>query len=231
MRARAVSVLVRALVVSATLTGALVGTTACGGTAALSMRPAPRAFTPEDYERLYAAWTRDENGFELSKLQDTLHVSATFQSWEHRWAYIVRYASDYSLDTAERTELLRASLADAETTHRFFVTIAGHDWRESDLTSERAAWRVVLVDDRGATIAPTELVRVPRPGANERGYYHITPFRQAFRLAFPARRPDGSSTIAPDAHRITLRFTGPEGTVDLVWELEPTEPAPRVIGR
>lgn len=204
-----------------------VGAAACGGGAPLSMRTEPRAFTPEDYDRIYTRWTREANGFELSKLQDTLHVSATFQSWEHRWAYVVRYASDYSLDTNARTELLRASLADAEQTHRFFVTLAGQEWRESDLTSERTAWRVVLVDDRGATIAPSELVRVPRPGPNERGYYRITPFRQVFRVAFPAHHPDGSLTIAPDARRITLRLTGSQGTVDLVWELEPTESAPR----
>lgn len=205
----------------------VLGAAACGGSPVLSMRTAPRAFTPEDYDRIYRRWTREENGFELSKLQDTLHVSATFQSWEHRWAYVVRYASDYSLDTNERTELLRASLADAEQTHRFFVTLAGQDWRESDLTSERAAWRVVLVDDRGTTIAPTELVRVARPGPIERGYYAITPFRQVFRVAFPAHHPDGSPTIAPDARRITLRLTGPQGAVDLVWEFEPTESAPR----
>jgi len=200
---------------------------ACGSSAVLSMRTQPRAFTPEDYERVYEDWTREENGFALARLEDTLHVTATFQSWEHRWAYVIRYASDYSLNTAERTELLRASLADAAESHRFFVTLAGRTWRESDLTSERTAWRAVLVDDRGATIAPTELVRVARPGPNEHGYYKITPYRQVFRIAFPARRADGSATIGPDARRVTLRFTGPQGSVDLVWDLEPSESSPR----
>jgi len=209
------------LLLALLVSGGVLGAAGCGGSAPLSMHTQPRAFTPEDYDRIYAAWTREASGFELAALQDTLHVSATFQSWEHRWAYVVRYASDYSLDTNARTELLRASLVDAEETHRFFVTLVGGDWRESDLTNERTAWRAVLVDDRGRTLAPTELVRIARPGPNERGYYKITPFRQVFRIAFPAHRADGTPTIAPSARRVTLRFTGPQGSVDLVWEFEP----------
>jgi hypothetical protein len=203
--------------------GALVA--ACGAGGALSMDPRPRAFTPSDYERIRDRWTREERGFAFSRLEDTLHVSATFQSWEQRWAYVVRYASDYSLDTAERTRLLRATLDDARAHHRFFVSLAGNSWRESDLTGERSAWRVVLVDDRGTAHAPTELERVARPGPGDRGYYRVTPFRRVFRVAFPARRADGTPTIAPDARRVTLRFTGPQGAVDLVWELSPTEAA------
>ncbi len=198
---------------------------ACGAGGALSMVPCPRAFTPSDYERIRDRWTREERGFAFARLEDTLHVSATFQSWEQRWAYVVRYASDYSLDTAERTRLLRATLEDARAHHRFFVSLAGNSWRESDLTGERSAWRVVLVDDRGTTHAPTELERIARPGPGDRGYYRVTPFRRVFRVAFPARQADGTPTIAPDARRVTLRFTGPQGAVDLAWELSPTEAA------
>ncbi len=190
------------------------------------MAPRPRAFTPDDYERIRDAWTREERGFAFARLEDTLHVSATFQSWEQRWAYVVRYASDQSLDTVERTRLLRATLEDARAQHRFFVSLAGRSWRESDLTGERSAWRIVLVDDRGVAHAPSALERIARPGPGERGYYHVTPFRRVFRVAFPARRADGTPTIAPDARRVTLRFTGPQGRVDLVWALAPTEAAP-----
>jgi len=197
--------------------------TACGASGALSMDPRPRAFTPSDYERIRDRWTREERGFAFSRLEDTLHVSATFQSWEQRWAYVIRYASDYSLDTAERTRLLRATLDDARAHHRFFVSLAGKNWRESDLTGERSAWRVVLVDDRGTAHAPSSLERIARPGPGERGYYRVTPFRRVFRVAFPAQGPDGTPTIAPDARHVTLRFTGPQGAVDLVWELAPTE--------
>jgi hypothetical protein len=194
---------------------------ACAAPARLSLRPAPRSFTAEDYRDVYRAWTRSAEGFDFANLRDTLHVAATYQSWEFRWAYVVRYARDHNLDTAERTEMLRASLADAETTHRFFVTLYGRQWRESDLANERSAWRVQLVDEQGRATPPSEIEPVPRPGPLERTYFPtVSPFRRAFRLAFPARRDDGTATVPLDARSVTLRFTGPEGTVDLVWRFE-----------
>jgi hypothetical protein len=192
----------------------------CGAPARLSLRPAPRSFTAEDYRDVYRAWTRSAEGFDFANLRDTLHATATFQSWEFRWAYVVRYARDHNLDTTERTEMLRATLADAETTHRFFVTLYGREWRESDLVSERSAWRVQLVDAQGRVTVPSEIEAIPRPGPVERTYFpSVSPFRRAFRLAFPTRHADGSATVPPDADAVTLRFTGPEGTVDLVWRI------------
>jgi len=185
----------------------------------LTLRPEPRSFTWRDYEEVYGAWTKDADEFAFGQLSDVLNVTATFQSWEFRWAYVVRYAHDHSLATEARAEVLRASLADAQDNHRFLVTLAGPDYRESDLTSERSAWRVLLVDERGAQTVPIEVERLDRPDATDRTYFpSISPFRHAFRVVFPARRSDGSPTIAPDADHVILRFTGPLGTVDLRWD-------------
>ncbi len=184
----------------------------------LSLRPEPRSFTWRDYEEVYDAWTRNADEFEFGRLSDVLNATATFQAWELRWAYVVRYAHDYSLSTDARTEMLRASLADAEQHHRFFVTLSGSNYRESDLTREDSAWRVLLVDERGGQTVPIEVEKVD-PTAAERVYFpSISPFRHAFRMVFPAFRPDGSPTIPPDARFVLLRFTGARGAVDLRWD-------------
>ncbi len=191
----------------------------------ISLEPTTHAYTGEDYERIYRAWSRDADDFSWGDLRDVLLVTATFEAPEFRWAYIARYAEDHGIGPAERTDLLRASLADAEEKHRFFVTLAGEVYREANLTRRDSAWRVLLVDEEGRTMAPVEIEHVRRPSAAERVYFpSINPYRHAFRVVFPAHHPDGSPVLAPDATRAMLRFTGARGTVDLLWEFEADAP-------
>lgn len=186
----------------------------------LTLQPEPRSFTPDDYTKVHDAWTRRAKAFEVSRLSDVLHVSATFESWEFRWAYVIRYAEDYGLEPEARDAMLRATLADARDHHRFFVTLAGERFRESDLTGERSAWRVLLVDDQGHQTVPVEIEKVRKIGPVERVYFpDVNPWRMAFRIEFPATRPDGGPSIPRDADQVTLRFTGAYGQVDLTWEL------------
>ena len=196
------------------------------GSRALPIRPSSRTFTADDYSRLYEDWTRSSDEFEFGRLEDILHVTATFESWEFRWAYVVRYAADYSLSTEERTRLLRSSLADAQQRHRFFVTMVGNRYSESDITDDRSAWRVLLLDPDGRQSRPVEVLRIRRPGAAERVYFpSVSSHRHTYRIAFPTQHDDGTPTIASDAEAVTLRFTGAEGAVDLRWTLDPDAPA------
>ena len=197
------------------------------GSASLTMRPGPRSFTGSDYDDVYDAWTRDADEFAFGRLSDILHVTATFEAWEFRWAYVVRYAQDHGLTTDARTQLLRASLADAQQHHRFFVTLVGSNWRESDITSERSAWRVLLVDDRGRATPPVEVEKIDRPSADERLYFpSVNTQRQTFRIVFPARHEDGTPSIPAESPFVILRFTGAAGTVDLKWEFVRTASEP-----
>jgi hypothetical protein len=194
---------------------------ACASSQRVSMHSAPREFTANDYDDVYDAWTRSADGFDFGQFQDVLNVTSTFEAWEFRWAYVTRYANDFSLSQEARTEMLRATLLDAESHHRFFVTMAGRNFRESDLTREQSAWRVILLDELGRQEAPSEIDHVMRPGAREREYFpSITSFRQTFRITFPANHADGTPVIAPNASHVILRFTGPEGTVDLRWDFQ-----------
>ena len=199
---------------------------ACAGRP-IRLATGPRALTPEDYEDVYDAWTRDADDFEWGDLSDVLRVTATFESWEFRWAYVVRYASDHALEGETRNNLLRASLDDAQEHHRFFITISGEVFAEQNLTSRRSAWRVVLVDESGGQMEPVAIERVRRPSAAERTYFpSISSHRQAFRLIFPTRREDGTPVIPADASAVTLRFAGALGQLDVRWELTPAAAAP-----
>ncbi|MFO0695594.1 MAG: hypothetical protein U0230_18680 [Polyangiales bacterium] len=189
---------------------------------AVSLSEGPRSFTETDYDRVYKRWTRSQDDFAWSRMADVLHVTATFESWEFRWAYVVRYAHDYSFDANERDEMLRASLADSQGRHRFFVTLAGQRIRENDLTGRLSAWRVVLVDAQGHQIEPLEIERVRRPTPAEQVYFpSVNPHRMVFRIVFPARLGDGRPSIPEGSSKVRLRFTGARGTVDLTWDLAP----------
>ena len=123
---------------------------------------------------------------------------------------------------AARDEMLRATLDDAGTHHRFFVTLAGDQFRESNLAGRGSAWRVLLIAPDGSQSEPIDLERVRRPTAAQQVYFpSVTTYREVFRLAFPATREDGTAAIPEGADHIILRFTGARGRVDLRWDLEP----------
>jgi len=188
----------------------------------ITMEPGPRVFTPDSYDIVWSAWTREEEEFSWKDLAHELHVTATFESWEFRWAYVVRYAHDYSLLPTARDEMLQASLARSRQEHRFFVTLVGFDFRESNLVSKQSAWRVLLIDPEGRQTVPILLERVRRPSAVDRVYFpQVDPLRETFRVTFPAVDADGRPTIPDRAPFVVLRFTGARGRVDLRWELQP----------
>ena len=188
----------------------------------LTLDPEARTFTPASYPQVWEAWTREEESFAWKELAHEIFVSATFESWEFRWAYVVRYAYDYSLTPEARDEMLYASLASSRLEHRFFVTLAGMDFRESNLANKASAWRVLLIDPEGNQTSPILLERVRRPTAVDRVYFpQVNSFRQTFRVTFPAVEEDGRSTIPQGASHVVLRFTGARGRADLTWNLQP----------
>jgi hypothetical protein len=186
------------------------------------MEPGPRTFTPQSYPQVWEAWTREKESFAWKELTHEIFVGATFESWEFRWAYVVRYAHDYSLSPQARDEMLAASLTSSREEHRFFVTLSGLDFRESNLADKTSAWRVLLIDPEGNQTSPVRMERVRRPTAVDRVYFpQVNAFRQTFRLTFPAVDAEGRRTIPDGAEFVVLRFTGARGRADLKWELRP----------
>jgi hypothetical protein len=185
----------------------------------LTLEPGAREFTPNDYEEVYERWTRSARPFDFGRLATVLNLTATFESREFRWAYVVRYGRDFGLTVDARNALLGASLSDAGRYHRFLVTLGGSHPRDLDLSDEGGAWRVLLLDDRGRQTRATEIEHVRKPTPGERRYFPtISSQRQTFRLVFPVLHEDGYPTLPREALFATLRFTGSEGQVDLKWE-------------
>ncbi|MCS6858087.1 MAG: hypothetical protein NZM37_10290 [Sandaracinaceae bacterium] len=202
------------------LTGALVH--ACA-TQPLSLQPKEHVFTPNDYYAVLWRWTRSSDSFDIGRLREVAHITATFESPEFRWAYVVRYAADHSMGMDERGRLLEQSLADARVRHRFLVAIGTVLFREGDLTGNQSDWRVLLIDSTGKQSEPIEIIRIRRPSADLRTYF---PFvhrqRHVFRVVFPTHDQSGEQTIAPESTYVMLRFASALGRVDLRWDLEPT---------
>ena len=187
----------------------------------VSLVDGPREYVPFDYEQVLKRWTRTDSLVALAELDDLITVTSTFESWDFRWAYVVRYAEDYRLTVDQRRSLLETTLAETKDRHQFYVALYGPNRRWNDLSKKTSAWVVRLIDDRGDETAPDEIVSITRPGALERTYFpYTTPWRQAFRIRFPTRLADGHTTIAPDARWFGIRFAGPQGHQDLVWDLD-----------
>lgn len=192
---------------------------ACGASP-VTLRQETREFTPGDYGDVYGRWTRSADDFDFGRLGEVLHVTATFESWEFRWGYVVRYAEDHSFTTEERGRLLEETLLDARVRHRFFVTLATPIYRDGDLTGNTSDIRVLMIDPSGRQIEPVELVRIPRPSVDQRRYFpSIHRQRHTFRMAFPAVAEDGLPSIPRDASHVILRFASAAGVVNLRWDL------------
>jgi hypothetical protein len=180
----------------------------------------PREYVATDYEQVLRSWTRSEDLIKVSDLDDVLTVTATYESWDFRWAYVVRYAEDYRLTVDQRQSLLQTSLADTRKAHQFYVALYAQKHKWNDLTADDPAWIVRLVDDEGTETAPTEIKAIKKPGAMELTYFpYTTPWRSAFRITFPIVRADGRPTISPAARWFGVRFAGAQGNNALIWEI------------
>ncbi len=166
-------------------------------------------------------WTRTEQLVAFSELDNFLTATATYESWDFRWAYVVRYVQDYRLTIEQRKKLLEKTLEETRLRHQFFVAIYGGDRRYNDLTRPNSAWIVRLIDDMGNETVPQEISAIKKPNALERTYFpYNTVFRQTFRIRFPRTTGDGQPTISPKAKWFGLRFAEAQGNNELIWKLE-----------
>jgi len=202
------------------------GVLACAPTT-VSMNRGTREYVAADYQQVLNKWTRTDHLLSLAELDDLLTVTATYESYDFRWAYVVRYAQDYRLTVAQRKRLLDSTLRETETHHQFYVALYGSNWRWTDLTKPHSAWIVRLIDDVGNETAPEEIIAIRKPGAIETTYFpYTTPWRRVFRIRFPVVAADGHSTIAKGARWFGLRFAGAQGNQELRWELDPPNGSP-----
>jgi hypothetical protein len=197
----------------------LLGTAACREPK-VSLEKGPREYTDSDYAQVLERWTRTENLIAVGELDNLLTVTATYESWDFRWAYVVKYANDYRLTVEQRLALLERTLAETQDSHRFYVALYGTKVRWADLTRPSSAWIVRLIDDEGNETAPTSIELVSRPGPLEIRYFpYSTVWRHVFRIKFPTTTADGRTTVSSSAKWFGLRFAGAEGNEELRWQI------------
>jgi hypothetical protein len=197
----------------------------------VSLAAGPREYVPNDYTQVLKRWTREENLIRFEELDTKLAVTATFESWDFRWAYVVRYAADYRLTVEQRRELLDRTLRETEKDHEFYVALYGTSWRWTDLSRPTSAWIVRLIDDEGSETAPAKVESIIKPSAIERRYFpYTTVWRHAFRIRFPSETADGRPTIATNAQWFGLRFAGAEGNEELRWVIAKNEDREAALG-
>jgi hypothetical protein len=186
----------------------------------VTLEEGPREYVATDYDRVLDKWTREMELLSVDELDNVLTVTATYESWDFRWAYMARYAEDYRLTVDQRRGLLERSLTESRDHHQFYVALYAQRAAWSDLNAKDAAWIVRLIDDLGSETAPSEIEAIKRPGAIERTYFpYTTPWRRAYRIRFPIAHPDGRPTVSPHAEWFGLRFAGAQGNDKLVWQL------------
>ncbi|MFO0675144.1 MAG: hypothetical protein U0169_01290 [Polyangiaceae bacterium] len=190
----------------------------------VSLATGTREYVASDYPQVLSRWTRSEDLLVLSELDNLLTATATYQSWDFRWAYVVRYAHDYRLTVEQRRTLMTRTLEEARDAHHFYVALYGATRRSTDLTQPNSTWIVRLIDDQGNETAPAKLEAIPKPGPLEKTYFPYTSgFRNAYRIVFPRTTESGRPTIATNAKWFGIRFAGAEGNQELRWELDPAE--------
>jgi len=189
-------------------------------TPSVGLDEGPREYVASDYETVLKTWTRSEQLTTVNAMDNVLTVTATYESWDFRWAYTVRYAEDYRLTVDQRHSLLERSLSETRDAHEFYVALYAEKHKWNDLTAAEPAWIVRLTDDEGTETAPSEIQTIKKPGAIELTYFpYTTPWRSAFRITFPKVRADGRPTISPAARWFGLRFAGAQGNQELIWEV------------
>ncbi len=186
---------------------------ALGACAGRSRGPSITPFDPEDraYGRVYAKWTRETENFSVGALTNALMVSATLESVEFRDAYHRLLARDLGLPVDEAAVEAEKARAACECEVAFMVTLTGRRFRESILTGRESAWNVWLVVGEGL-YRPASIERFRKPSPQQQKMFpSISRLRAAFRVVF--ERPASLGAETP----LRLRFTGPYGRTDLVW--------------
>lgn len=175
--------------------------------------------TAKDYVDQLKRWTR--HAHLRSDFDQALDVDATFRSTEFREAYAAKYIEVYKIGDENKARVRGQILSDGADTFEFHVETATHDYALNDLTTAKTIWRVTLMDDQGHEVTPKQVVSIRERRALDSEFYPYTGiFSRGWTVRFPRQRADGSPFVGGDTRALTMRFAGPQGSVDLVWVLQ-----------
>jgi hypothetical protein len=164
-------------------------------------------------------WSR--HGSIKSDFDETLGVDATLRSPEFRHAFAAKYIQIYKIGPENKERIRGEILSDGADTYEFHVETATHDYVLNDFTSAKTVWRVTLVDDQGHEVIPTEIRAIKERRELDMAFYpYASIFSRGWQVRFPRARADGAPLVGADTKSLTLRFAGPQGSVELVWALQ-----------
>jgi hypothetical protein len=175
--------------------------------------------TAKDYVDELKKWTR--HAHLRNDFDQALDVDATLRSPEFREAYAAKYIELFKIGPENQAHTRGELLSDGADTYEFHVETATHDYDLNDLTSAKTVWRITLVDDQGHEVQPSKVTALKERHAFDVEFYpYTTIFSRSWTVRFPRTRLDGSPMVGSDTKALTLRFAGPQGSVDLVWVLK-----------
>lgn len=176
----------------------------------------PRPYTSEDYPQVYERWTRYHKV--AHETESVLEVWATFKSRDYREAFVARYAADYSLNAADRDQLMQSQREAADSAYEFMLTAQSANYRWNDLEKKNSPWRVTLVDGAGNEMAPDTFKVEKLPDMFEREFFPVkTPFTKTYSAHFPRIPGKDEVFLGDKTGQIILRLAGPLGHADLLW--------------
>ena len=175
--------------------------------------------TSKDYVNQLKKWTR--HAHLRNDFDQALDVDATLRSPEFREAFAAKYIEIYRIGSENQAHTRGEILSDGADSYEFHIETATHDYALNDLTSAKTVWRLTLVDDEGHEVQPTRVVgQKERRTLDEQFYPYVNIFSRGWTVRFPRTRIDGSPLVGGETKALTLRFAGPQGSVDLVWVLK-----------
>jgi len=167
-----------------------------------------------NYEAITTQWTR--KGVLRGQYQEVLELAATFKSPEWRCAHAELEADHRGLTGAARDQQLAQAQADQKGAYEIELMITTWDRRENDLDKgTRSVWHVVLVDEKGNEVKPTEIVRDKRPAFTVRAEF---PGLGDFAVPYIARFSHETAVLGPNVRAVRLRMSSERGGVEVEWK-------------
>ena len=196
-------------------TAALVG---CAGATPkpVSFSDATHDYRPTDYPSVYESWTRHAKLWHV-EVGTVVEAWATYKSWDFRQAYVAYYASIYK--DSDRAALMRSQLDASRANWEFHVAVQTTTDKWNDLERKNTPWRVTLIDATGAELGPTSIQVVKLPELYESQFFPSrTEFTRSYAISFARPSNGGQPFAGPASGRLVLRFAGPLGAIELVWD-------------
>ena len=184
----------------------------------VSLEPPDQPISHKEYVDQLKRWSR--HGQIFYDFDAALQVDATFRSLEFRQAYASQWITLYHVSPGRAPETRKQILDEGGETYEFFLATSAH-YQELNDFSRKSVWRVAFVNDQGNEVLPLTVDSLRDKRDMYAAFFpYISLFARTWRVRFPRKLPDGSQLISASTKRVTLRFSGPPGSVDLDWKLQ-----------